>query len=64
MSKETNTYKIFTTKMAQKLCQQGYKMIGTEPNRQKPWLYVYLFKDTKELRQAVQQLKGKVSANE
>lgn len=57
MLKETNTYKVFTLKLARKLCEQGFIVVGTQPNAQKPWLNVYLFDDTEELRQAVKELK-------
>lgn len=50
-------YRVFTKKLANKLCRKGFKIIGTELNNQKPWLYVYVFEDTEELREAVKQLK-------
>ncbi len=56
MTKETKTYKVFTIKLTKELCKQGFKVIGTAPNYQKPWLYVYLFEDTPELRQAIKDL--------
>lgn len=46
-------YKIFSKVLANRLCSLGFKVIGTEINNQKPWLYVYLFEDTPELQQAV-----------
>lgn len=50
-------YKIFSKVLANRLCSLGFKMIGTEINNQKPWLYVYLFEDTDKLRTAVQEFK-------
>lgn len=50
-------YKVFTKKLANKLCSKGFKIIGTEINNQKPWLYVYVFEDTAELREAVRKMK-------
>lgn len=47
-------YKVFTKKLANKLCQLGFKIVGTEINNQKPWLYVYLFEDTPQLREAIE----------
>ena len=50
------TYKIFTLKMARALIDQGYKVVETLPNKEKPWLNVYCFEDSRELRSAVKQL--------
>ena len=47
-------YKIFSKVLANRLCSLGFKVIDTEINNQKPWLYVYLFEDTVPLREAVQ----------
>lgn len=57
MDKETKTYKVFTLKLARLLCEKGFIVIGTLPNAQKPWLNVYLFEDSAELREAVKQMK-------
>lgn len=46
-------YKVFTKRIANALCQRGFQVIGTEINNAKPWLYVYLFDDTPELREAL-----------
>lgn len=48
-------YKIFTKKLANHLCQQGFQLQSTVINNEKPWLYVYLFEDTEALRQEVAQ---------
>lgn len=55
MNQETKRsyYKVFTKKLAAKLCDHGFMMLGTDRNNKKPWLYVYLFEDTEALRQAV-----------
>lgn len=57
----TNNYKVFTLKLARKLCELGFKVVGTAPNAQKPWLNVYLFEDTQELREAIEKYKGQSS---
>lgn len=45
--------KIFLKKYAFYLRERGFKIIGTEINRYKPELDVYLFEDTPELQQAM-----------
>lgn len=57
MSKESKTYKIFSLKLAKLLCDDGFQVINVIPNRQKPWLNVYLFEDNKELQLAIQKYK-------
>ena len=47
------TYKIFTLKLAHKLIQNGFKCVETLPNKEKPWLYVYGFEDSQELREFI-----------
>lgn len=37
------TNKVFTVKLARKLCDLGFIIVGTV---QKPWLNVYLFEDS------------------
>ena len=51
-----NTYKVFTTKVANALCKRGFRVVGTAINNQKPWLNVFLFEDTEELRTAIKEL--------
>ena len=46
-------FMVYTKKIANALCQRGFQVIGTDINNEKPWLYVYLFEDTPELRQAL-----------
>ena len=43
MQTNGETYTIFTKKMAVELRKLGYKIIRTEPNRDKPELDVYVF---------------------
>ena len=63
-NKKVKGFKIYTKRLANILCKQGYTMLGTEINNEKPWLYVYLFEDSDALRASVQEfLKGE-SANE
>lgn len=50
-------YKVFTKRLANILCSLGFHLAGTAVNNQKPWLYVYLFEDTPELRDAVKRYK-------
>lgn len=52
----TNTYKVFTLKLARILCDRGFTVVGTAPNAQKPWLNVYLFEDSEELRQNIEEV--------
>lgn len=54
-----NTYKVFTTKIANALCKRGFRVVGTAINNQKPWLNVFLFEDTEELRAAIKELTDK-----
>lgn len=44
---------IFTRRMALYLRQNGFSIIRTEPNRQKPEFDVYIFNDTPQLQQAI-----------
>lgn len=48
-----NTKMVYSTKIAAKLCEQGYKIIKTVPNPAKPWLISYLFESTPELLEAL-----------
>lgn len=52
----TNTKKIYSSKIAGELCRRGFKVIGTEPNPHKPWLDVFLFKETDALKQAFDEI--------
>lgn len=44
---------VYNTKIAAELCRQGFKIIKTIPNPQKPWLTSYLFEATQELQEAL-----------
>lgn len=44
--------KCFSIKLAQYLCNEGFVLLRTEPNRKKPWLNVFVFKDTDALQTA------------
>lgn len=59
MTNKKNTYKVFTTKIANALCKKGFRVVGTAINNQKPWLNVFLFEDTEELRAAIAELTNK-----
>ena len=50
------TFKVFTLKLATALRRQGFRIQGIKPNRDKPWLNVYEFEDTEELRAAIADL--------
>ena len=48
--------KIFSIHLARQLGLMGCKCIGTEPNRNKPWLNVYLFIDDEKLNNAMSKI--------
>lgn len=45
-------YPIFSRRIAYKLEKEGFKVIQTAPNRNKPELQVYYFEDEPALREA------------
>lgn len=45
---------VYNTKLASRLCQQGFIIVKTVPNPQKPWLTSYLFEETEELLNALE----------
>lgn len=51
-------YYVYTKKLANYLCRKGYKVIGYDINNQKPWLNVFIFDDSKELRNEVENFKN------
>ena len=51
------TYKIFTLKVAHYLTQKGFRVVGTLPNKDKPWLNVFEFEDSPEFRACLQTYK-------
>lgn len=48
-------FKCYSSKLAHKLIKAGFKMLDIEPNLRKPWLDVFLFEDTAQLRSIVNQ---------
>lgn len=44
--------KVFSSKIANKLCRMGFQIIGEEPNMIKPQYNVFLFEATDELLKA------------
>ena len=54
-----NYFKCFSARMANLLRKRGFWIVGTEPNLKKPWLDVFLFEDTPELREALNELSNK-----
>lgn len=48
-------FKCYSSRLAHQLIKAGFKMLETEPNLRKPWLDVFLFEDTAQLRAAVNQ---------
>lgn len=48
----TKIKKIFSSKIANKLCHMGFQIIGVEPNMIKPQYDVFLFEATDELLEA------------
>lgn len=50
---QNKPFKVFSKRVANILCKQGFYLLGTEINNEKPWLYVYLFEDTESFRAAL-----------
>lgn len=50
------TFKVFKLSVAKELITMGFKCEEVKPNREKPWLNVYGFEDTPELRMAIDNL--------
>ena len=51
--KQKKPYVIYSKVVARKLCEQGFRIIKTEINNEKPWLNVFLFENTDELQKAL-----------
>ena len=51
------TYKIFSLALARLLSKNGFICVEVKPNREKPWLNVYGFEDSPELRDFVNNYK-------
>jgi len=47
------TFTVFSKQLANKLCKQGFNIVQTDINNEKPWLYVYYFEDSEELQEAI-----------
>lgn len=47
------TFKVFKLQAARELTKQGFQILEVMPNRDKPWLNVYGFENTSQLREAV-----------
>lgn len=47
------TYKIFQLNVARELTHKGFHLEKVVPNKEKPWLNVYCFTDSEELREAL-----------
>ena len=45
--------RVYSTKIAAELCRLGFKIVRTVPNPKKPWLTSYLFENTPELLEAL-----------
>lgn len=56
MKIQNNTKKIYSSKVAGKLCRLGFRIIGTEPNPKKPWLDVFIFEDTDQFEEALTEI--------
>lgn len=48
-----NTITVYSTKLAVKLCQLGYIIINTAPNRKNPRLKVYYFLNQPGLQEEI-----------
>ena len=55
----TELFTVFTLRLANQLCEAGFKCVRTEPDKRKPWLHVYKFQKTPELITAVENFKRK-----
>ena len=61
--RKKKTYKVFTKELANALCKKGFRVVGTDINNQKPWLNIFLFDDTEQLRAAVSEEVNKIRQN-
>jgi hypothetical protein len=51
------TYKVFSLALARQLIDMGFFCVEVIPNRNQPWLNVFCFEDTPELREIVENYK-------
>lgn len=56
-------YKIFTLSLARALIDKGHKVVMIMPNRNKPWLNVYCFADSPEIREEVRNITSQNKTN-
>lgn len=49
-------YKVYSKRLASKLCKMGFRIVDTEPNNNKPWLNIFLFENSIELQEAISNL--------
>lgn len=56
MQKPNETFRIYTKRIANKLCERGFRIVNIEINNKKPWLYTYLFEDSDSLRRVLAEL--------
>lgn len=53
-------YTVFSLRVANQLVNQGFKVIGTGVNLQKPQYKVFFFENTEELRAAVDKITASI----
>ncbi len=64
MQKPNETFRIYTKRIANLLCERGFRIVDIEVNNKKPWLYTYLFEDSDSLRRVLAELTQGVSARD
>ena len=55
---DTELYTVFTLRLAKWLCDAGFRCVKTEPDKRKPWLNVFKFKNTPQLQAAIDEFKS------
>lgn len=50
--KSDNLVRVFSANLAGYLRERGFLIVGTEPNKRKPWLRVFLFEDTEDFQKS------------
>lgn len=46
---------IFSQKLVNFLAKKGFRVIRTQPNKKMPWYDVYIFEDSEELSNAIEE---------
>lgn len=64
MQKPNETFRIYTKRIANLLCERGFRIVDVEVNNKKPWLYTYLFEDSDSLRRVLAELTRGVSGRD